>query len=315
MPFIKLVKNNAYYKRFQTHFRRRREGKTDYAARQALILQDKNKYNQPKFRLVARITNKTVIAQIVSSRIKGDFVLCSAYSSELPRYGIPVGLTNYAACYATGLLLARRLLKQLSLDSKYDGVSEVTGELSQVTPLEDGPRPFRCYLDTGLRRTSTGSRVFSVLKGASDGGLDIPHSEKRFVGFKKGKFDPKVLRAHIFGGHVANYMRLLQDKEDTTKFESQFAAFIKHDISADKLEAMYHAAHVAIRENPDRVSKEHVAPAEPYHRQIKPRLSTADRRNRMAQKLAHVQKKLAAQAVAIPPPTEETAEAADEEDD
>ena len=29
MPFVKLVKNNAYFSRFQVKYRRRREGKTD----------------------------------------------------------------------------------------------------------------------------------------------------------------------------------------------------------------------------------------------------------------------------------------------
>ena len=32
-------------------------------------------------------------------------------------------------------------------------------------------------------RTSSGARVFGVLKGAVDGGLDIPHSNKRFPGY------------------------------------------------------------------------------------------------------------------------------------
>ena len=39
----------------------------------------------------------------------GDVVVCAAYSHELPRYGVKVGLTNYAAAYCTGLLLARRV--------------------------------------------------------------------------------------------------------------------------------------------------------------------------------------------------------------
>ena len=49
-PFVKLVKNKAYFKRFQVKFRRRREGKTDYFARKRLVVQDKNKYNTPKYR-------------------------------------------------------------------------------------------------------------------------------------------------------------------------------------------------------------------------------------------------------------------------
>ena len=35
--------------------------------------------------------------------------MCAAYSHELPHYGVKVGLTNYAAAYCTGLLLARRV--------------------------------------------------------------------------------------------------------------------------------------------------------------------------------------------------------------
>lgn len=51
-----------------------------------------------------------IILQVVFAKITGDEVLCSAYSHELPRYGIKLGLTNYAAAYATGLLLARRVI-------------------------------------------------------------------------------------------------------------------------------------------------------------------------------------------------------------
>lgn len=47
--------------------------------------------------------------QIAYARIEGDVIVCAAYSHELPNYGIKVGLTNYAAAYCTGLLLARRV--------------------------------------------------------------------------------------------------------------------------------------------------------------------------------------------------------------
>lgn len=39
--------------------------------------------------------------------------MCQASSKELPRYGVNVGLKNYAAAYCTGLLVARRLLHTL----------------------------------------------------------------------------------------------------------------------------------------------------------------------------------------------------------
>jgi ribosomal protein L18 len=62
-----------------------------------LIVQAKNKYNSPKYRLVVRFTNKDIIVQIVHAKIQGDIVLTAAYAHELPRYGIKHGLTNWAA--------------------------------------------------------------------------------------------------------------------------------------------------------------------------------------------------------------------------
>jgi len=47
--------------------------------------------------------------QVAYARIDGDVIMCAAHSHELPRYGLKVGLTNYAAAYCTGLLLARRV--------------------------------------------------------------------------------------------------------------------------------------------------------------------------------------------------------------
>lgn len=50
---------------------------------------------------------------------------------------------------------------------------------------EELRRPFKALLDVGLVRTTTGNRVFGAMKGAVDGGLNIPHSTKRFPGSKK----------------------------------------------------------------------------------------------------------------------------------
>ena len=49
-----------------------------------------------------------------------------------------------------------------------------------------------------------------LLQGALDGGLDIPHSDKRFAGLKKDekRLDPEVHRKYIYGGHVAEYMKV-----------------------------------------------------------------------------------------------------------
>jgi len=250
MGYIKVLKNSAYNKRFQVKYRRRREGKTDYQARRRLTIQDKNKYNSAKYRLCVRITNKEVICQIIQPKIIGDHCITSAYSRELSRYGIEVGLTNYAACYATGLLCARRLLDKLELAETYEGQAEPDGEMFLVEQ-EGEKRPFTCVLDVGLVRTSTGNRVFGALKGAVDGGLNIPHSEKRFPGYdREGKeYDAETHKKYIFGGHVAEYMELLEE-EDPERYQSQFAKYIEKELEGDGLEDLYKEAHEKIREDP-----------------------------------------------------------------
>jgi len=68
-----------------------------------------------------------------------------------------------------------QLLKKFGLDTLYKGNLNVTGDEYNVEELDEGPGPFKCYLDTGLMRTTTGARIFGAMKGAVDGGLNIPH--------------------------------------------------------------------------------------------------------------------------------------------
>lgn len=285
MGFVKVVKNKQYFKRFQVKFKRRRQGKTDYYARKRLIVQDKNKYNTPKYRLIVRLSNRNITCQIAYSRIEGDRIVCAAYSHELPRYGIKTGLTNYAAAYATGLLLARRLLKKLGLDTLYEGTTDVTGDEYNVEGVDNGPGAFRCYLDVGLQRTSTGARVFAAMKGAVDGGLNIPHSTKRFPGYdnESKSFNAEVHRSHIFGAHVADYMRSLEE-EDPEAFKRQFSQYIKLGINADQIEGLFRNAHAAIRANPEKEKKPVKAPPATTKRWNRRKLTLAERKNRIAQK-------------------------------
>jgi large subunit ribosomal protein L5e len=104
--------------------------------------------------------------------------LAAAYSHELPAYGVKVGLTNYASAYATGLLLARRLLKKLKLDSVYAGAKEANGAEYNVENVDGQAGAFQAFLDVGLARTSTGAKIFGALKGVADGGIHIPHRYK-----------------------------------------------------------------------------------------------------------------------------------------
>jgi large subunit ribosomal protein L5e len=260
-------------------FRRRREGRTDYRQRKRLVVQDKNKYQSPKYRLVVRFTNKQVICQVVYSLVDGDRVLCQATSMELPKYGLKVGLKNYAAAYCTGLLAARRLLQKVGLDDIYEGATEVTGAMAKtefekkqyyVEEVNDERRPFRCLLDVGCRPTTTGCRIFGALKGASDGGLDIPHSEKRFPGYDRDAktYDAELHKERIFGGHVGEYMEYLEE-EDNAKYQEHFASFIANSVEADGLEELYEGVHEKIREDPKASDKKAYTPDKSYKRKPK----------------------------------------------
>merc|ERR1711865_1000206 len=225
MAFVKIVKNKAYSKRMQVKPKRRRQGKTDYYARRRLTCQRKNKYDSKKYRLVVRRTCTRVISQIIYSTMTGDKVLCTADSRELKGMGLTAGLTNYSAHYCTGLLLARRLLKQVGLADEYKATDKIDG---------------------AIQRTTTGARIFGVLKGACDGGLNVPHTVKRFPGYtrskveiitnKRGKttdtekqgakYDAKVHKDRIFGAHVTAYMNTLK-KEDAEKYKMLFSQWDK----------------------------------------------------------------------------------------
>jgi large subunit ribosomal protein L5e len=202
------------------------------------------RYNSPKYRLVVRFTNSQIIVQVVYAKLQGDFVLVHASSKELPRYGIKHGLTNWTAAYATGLLAARRALTKLGLADKYEGVTEPDGTFTVTEALgDDEPRPFKAFLDVGLRRTSTGARLFGAMKGASDGGMNIPHSEKRFPGYdpESKSLDDEVLAKYIVGGHVAEYMESLEE-EDDERFKKQFSTYLADDIGSEgELIIAYHA--------------------------------------------------------------------------
>merc|ERR1712222_174598 len=131
-------------------------------------------------------------------------------------------------------------------------------------------RPFKAYLDVGLVRTTTGNRVFGAMKGACDGGLFIPHNEKRFPGFrvekmeeetnKRGKkkddaapkkkevFTVEEHAEHIFGVHIQEYYDLIK-KEDPEAFKRQFSKWEK-ELKGRTFEAVYKDLHAKIKKNP-----------------------------------------------------------------
>ena len=215
MKLIKKIKTRSFHSRFQVKWRRRREGKTNYYSRKKLLLQDKQKYNVAKYRLVVRCSKKNILCQLIYSRLEGDFVVSSSYSKNLPNIGLPLINNNYSTSYINGLYLSKKFFSENFLDIK------------KKQPKNN----FTVILDLGLVRVTTGNKVFAAMKGAVDGGFSIPHNEKRFPGFKKNEdFEIEVMKDRIEGKHVFEYMKLLED-EDEEKFSTQFKSLINKNLN------------------------------------------------------------------------------------
>lgn len=133
---------------YRVKLRRRREGKTDYQARKALVISRKP-------RLVTRFSLKNVTVQIVVAKLHGDEVLAAANSRELVKtYGWKAPTGNVPAAYLTGLLCG--------LKAKAKDVEEA-------------------ILDIGLISPTKGSKIFAALSGVLDAGVMVPHSEEKIV--------------------------------------------------------------------------------------------------------------------------------------
>ena len=66
--------------KYKVAFRRRREGKTDYAARMKLVHYDKS-------RLVVRVSNSHATVQVIDYAPEGDITVASAVSKQLAAFG------------------------------------------------------------------------------------------------------------------------------------------------------------------------------------------------------------------------------------
>jgi large subunit ribosomal protein L18 len=122
--------------------RRRREQKTDYKQRLALL-----KSGKP--RLVVRASVGSITCQIIAHDTKGDRTVATATAFELRKHGWKGGTGNLPAAYLTGYLCGHK----------------AKGKVKEAV------------LDLGLQSSAKGGRIFSALKGALDAGLHVPHSE------------------------------------------------------------------------------------------------------------------------------------------
>lgn len=189
---------------YRVPLRRRREGKTDYKARKALVLSGKP-------RLVARCALKNSSVQIIVAKPYGDEVLASAHSRELKKkYGWKAPTGNVPSAYLTGLLCG--------LKAKAKGAEEA-------------------ILDIGLTAPTRGSRVFAALKGVLDAGVEVPHNEEKIV-------EERLEGAHIaaYGKSLApssefysaKFSKYLEQKVSPEKLPEHFAKVKANIISSFK---------------------------------------------------------------------------------
>ncbi len=134
--------------------KRKIQGKTNYRKRLILL-----KGNLP--RLVVRKTNRYIIIQIIESKNAQDKAVSSVNTRDLLKHGWPENkkgsLKSITACYLGGLLI---------------------GKKSKVKKV---------ILDTGLIPSTKGSRVYAVVKGVLDAGIEINCDEKVFPSEEKIK--------------------------------------------------------------------------------------------------------------------------------
>merc|ERR1711976_42965 len=90
MPFVKTTKTNAYFKRFQTQFRRRREAKTDYYARKRMVTQDLNKYGAPNSDLLQESPTLRLLLKLFTACKKEISALLKPLQSNFPNGDLPL---------------------------------------------------------------------------------------------------------------------------------------------------------------------------------------------------------------------------------
>ena len=158
----------------QVLYRRKQEGRTHYPKRLRFLLSQKP-------RLVVRFTNTRVLGQLVHFDAQGDRVEAAVDSAGLKKLGWPYSCKNLPAAYLAGFWLGRK----------------ATGK--------------EAILDTGFSTPLPRGRFYAFLRGALDGGLQIPH---------QGEIFPPAER--LQGNHITSY---LQEKKKGTG--QQFAQYLK----------------------------------------------------------------------------------------
>ena len=188
--------------RYRVPYRRRREKKTDYAARRVLATADR-----PRF--VVRASGRNILVQVVRSEIEGDYVIAQASSKELKKsYGWNASGKNVPAAYLLGLIAGKK--------AKAAGVEHA-------------------ILDIGLKRATAGNKVFAVVKGALDAGLDVP-------------CDSDIIPPpeRINGSIIAEYA---EQMEDPLEYETRFSVYLRRGLRPEAIQGHFEEVKARIEEN------------------------------------------------------------------
>ncbi len=156
--------------------KRRKQGKTDYKARLRLL-----EGRTP--RIVVRKTNKYIIAQFVKSEESRDKVIIGITSKDLLEYGWDKtkagSLKSIPAAYLTGLLLGEKMKEKKEKEA---------------------------ILDIGLTRSIKKGRIYAVLNGVVDSGININCKKEIFPDEKR-----------IKGEHIKNKIDFEKIKKNIQK--------------------------------------------------------------------------------------------------
>lgn len=168
---------------YRVKFRRRRECRTDYYSRIKLL-------SSSTTRLVARITNSQIIAQLTDFDSTGDKTVFHATSKELAKHGWKGG-ANTPAAYLTGFLLG----------------TKAKGKVTEA------------ILDIGLQRPVPGAKIFAVAKGLQDSGItisigEVVPSEDRL----SGKHIEEYAKSIPDGERTKRFSAYIKNGIDPTKF-------------------------------------------------------------------------------------------------
>ncbi len=190
--------------RYSLPFRRRREQRTDYKLRRSLLTSGRH-------RAVVRLTNKFVYVQVAEAKPHGDYVKASASSRELVKMGWKGGTGNLPAAYLTGELAGRRAIAS--------GIKEA-------------------LLDIGLKSSSKGSRLYAVLKGLVDSGLDVPHSPDNLPSDDR-----------LSGTHVSTYARSLS-AQSSDQYKKHFSRYLTRGLKPEDLSAHFKQVREQVMSSP-----------------------------------------------------------------